>query len=70
MGFKKAIPYIVYNRNGDYIEVKLKNKTQTLDMQEFDIKTEKGQRAFFQYVISKLGLNFKKYQSEQDTEYF
>jgi len=68
MGFKKGLK-INYGTNGDYLEVKLKNGNETLDTQQFDIKNEKGQRGFFNYVIDKLGINFKKYQREKDSDY-
>ena len=68
MGFKKGLK-INYGTNGDYLEVKLKNGNETLDTQQFDIKNEKGQRSFFNYVIDKLGINFKKYQREKDSDY-
>jgi len=68
MGFKKGLK-INYGTNGDYLEVKLKNGNETLDTQQFDIKNEKGQRSFFNYIIDKLGINFKKYQREKDSDY-
>jgi hypothetical protein len=70
MGFKKVSTYISYNRQGDYIEIKLKNMNETIDVRTFDIETEQGQRSFFEYASSKLGMNFKKYQREKEGDYF
>lgn len=61
---------IHYYQIDNYLEVILKSGNDTLDKQCFDINSENGQRRFFNYVVGKLGINFKKYQKEKDTEYY
>jgi hypothetical protein len=61
---------VKYYQIDNYIEVILKSGNDTVDKQSFDINSEKGQRRFFNYVVEKLGINFKKFQKEKDTEYY
>ena len=63
----KSVQYYQIN---NYIEVSLKSGNETVDKQNFDINSEKGQRRFFNYVVEKLGINFSKFQKERDTEYY
>jgi len=69
MPFKKYT-HLDYHRTGEYIEVKLKNNNDTIDSQTFEIRTDNGQRKLFEYIVEKLGLNFKKFQKEMETEYY
>ena len=67
LGFKnkKSIEYWKMN---DYVEVRLKNHNETIDVQHFDINSDAGQKKFYQYMVQKLNINFKKISRELNTD--
>lgn len=64
------IKSVEFYRLDQYIELRLKSENDTLDIQKFAIKQEKEQRRLYNYIVEKLGINFKKYQKEKETEYY